>query len=108
MIALFGIHVSNLPLADLKGHIELDLSQAEKMTGLFTENSVVLVEGEVSRDEQKFHVKALAYPPSQPRSKALALHPQLNLAARSVPVRTAWRSIDDTNQFWQRALLTRG
>ena len=71
-VALFGNHVTNRR-SDLKSHIELDLSQAEKMIGLFTENSVVLVEGEVSRDEQKFHVKALAYPPSQPRPKALAL-----------------------------------
>ncbi len=78
------------------------------MTGLFTENSVVLVEGEVSRDEQKFHVKALAYPPSQPRSKALALHPQLNCAARSVPVRSRDCLVLWTYLIWQRARLTRG
>lgn len=78
------------------------------MTGLFTENSVVLVEGEVSRDEQKFHVKALAYPPSQPRSKALALHPQLNLAARSVPVSQVNVTRDRDLPNLARAPPTRG
>jgi len=54
-------------LEDLNGSIKLDLSQAQITAGLFTENCIVLAEGEVL--DQIFAVHMMGFPPPETRQQ---------------------------------------
>ncbi|XP_065176376.1 DNA polymerase epsilon subunit 2-like [Sycon ciliatum] len=51
-------------LEDSTGSVEMDISQAEFHSGLFTENCFVLAEGVY--EDRLFHVTALGFPPPEP------------------------------------------
>lgn len=52
---------------DLTGTVRVDLTACERSVGLFTENCVVIAEGEV-RPDGVFEVIALTFPPSESRA----------------------------------------
>jgi DNA polymerase epsilon subunit 2 len=49
----------------LTGHVALDLSNATATPGIFTENAMVVVEGEVVNG--LFRVVTIGFPPPEPR-----------------------------------------
>jgi DNA polymerase epsilon subunit 2 len=56
------------PVCSHTGQIPLDLSQADLTTGIFTENCIVVIEGEVN--EGAFRVDTMGFPPPETRSAA--------------------------------------
>lgn len=52
-------------LEDLTSQVPIDLSQAQIEVGIFTENSIVVAEGEMV--DGIFRVHILAFPPSETR-----------------------------------------
>lgn len=54
-------------LEDATDAVELDLTRAQTTSGFFTENTVVVAEGEMDAS-RKFHVRALGFPPTEPRA----------------------------------------
>jgi DNA polymerase epsilon subunit 2 len=56
-------------LEDADGMVGLDMEDAIPGEGIFTEGSMVLVEGEYT-DEERIRVFALGHPPSEPRESA--------------------------------------
>ena len=58
-------------LEDLTGSIRVDVSKAATSSGLFTENSVVVAEGEV-REDGVFEARALGHPPAESREDTRA------------------------------------
>lgn len=65
-----GRHV----LEDITASVPLDLSACQTTAGFFTENCIVIAEGELAHDGV-LHVRALGFPPTEPR-EALALSGQ--------------------------------
>lgn len=57
-------------LEDLDDKVELDLSEANPESGLFTEGSLVLVSGDYTFDST-FKVNELGHPPSEKRSVSM-------------------------------------
>ena len=53
-------------LEDLTGQIQVDVSHAATSSGLYTENCIVVAEGEVRKDGV-FEVRALGFPPAESR-----------------------------------------
>jgi DNA polymerase epsilon subunit 2 len=53
-------------LEDLTGQIQVDVSHAATSSGLYTENCIVVAEGEVRKDGV-FEVRALGFPPAETR-----------------------------------------
>ena len=53
-------------LEDLTGQIQVDVSHAATSSGLFTENCIVVAEGEVRKDGV-FEARALGFPPAESR-----------------------------------------
>lgn len=73
-------------LEDLDDKVELDLSEATPQSGLFTEGSFVLVDGDYMADS-RFKVNEMGYPPSEPRKDAMKIfghHDFLGLGALSI------------------------
>ncbi|XP_010535714.1 PREDICTED: DNA polymerase epsilon subunit B [Tarenaya hassleriana] len=60
-------------LEDLSACVEIDLSKAKITTGFFTENSIVLAEGELQVNGI-FQVITCGFPPLEEREKTLKLH----------------------------------
>ena len=58
-------------LEDLTGQIQVDVSHAATSSGLFTENCIVVAEGEVRKDGV-FEARALGFPPAESREDSLA------------------------------------
>lgn len=58
-------------IEDLSARLPLDLSAAETSDGLFTENSIVVAEGELTPGGT-FRAVALGLPPAEPREDSLA------------------------------------
>lgn len=56
-------------LEDLNGSVPLDLSRAITQPGMFTENCIVLAEGEMI--DGQFWVKMMGFPPPQQRQEAI-------------------------------------
>lgn len=56
-------------LEDLTGQIAIDVSHAATSSGLFTENCIVVAEGEVRKDGV-FEAKALGFPPAESREES--------------------------------------
>lgn len=75
---LTEIEEGKVHLEDLDGAVEVDITDGalNADTGFFTYNCFVLAEGEMS--EGVFRVSVLAFPPYEPRSKALDVHPNLD------------------------------
>ena len=59
-------------LEDLTGTIQIDLSNAATSSGLFTENCIVVAEGEVRVADGVFEARALGFPPRSRAESALA------------------------------------
>ena len=57
-------------LEDLTGLIQIDLSNAATSAGLFTENCVVVAEGEVRASDGVFEARALGFPPAESREES--------------------------------------
>ncbi|KAI7982546.1 DNA polymerase epsilon subunit B [Camellia lanceoleosa] len=64
-------------LEDLTGAVEINLSNAKITTGFFSENTVVLAEGEMLLDGI-FQVKTCGFPPLEDRDKSIAVFPGLD------------------------------
>ncbi|BGP57875.1 hypothetical protein JCM8202_001771 [Rhodotorula sphaerocarpa] len=60
-------------LEDLDDKVKLDLSEATPESGLFTEGSFVLVDGDYGYDSV-FKVAEIGHPPSERRDEALKIH----------------------------------
>lgn len=60
-------------LEDADGTVGLDLHDAIPGEGIFTEGSLILVEGEYTVEE-RIHVFALGHPPSETRAQARSMH----------------------------------
>lgn len=56
-------------MEDLSARVPVDLSEAEKTHGLFTENSVVVAEGMLQSDGV-FKVAAFGLPPAETRAES--------------------------------------
>ena len=56
-------------LEDMNAHVPLDLSGAVTTPGMFTENCIVLTEGEMV--DGQFRVKIMGFPPPQQRTESL-------------------------------------
>mmetsp|Transcript_5497 Transcript_5497/g.20762 ORF Transcript_5497/g.20762 Transcript_5497/m.20762 type:complete len:632 (-) Transcript_5497:1071-2966(-) len=56
-------------LEDLTGQIQIDVSHAATSSGLFTENCIVVAEGEVRKDGV-FEARALGFPPGEAREES--------------------------------------
>ncbi|PWZ02294.1 DNA polymerase epsilon, subunit B [Testicularia cyperi] len=74
---LFGILSTSsdgrYELEDLDGVVGLDLQDAIPGEGIFTEGSLILVEGEYT-DEERIRVFAIGHPPSENRAAARQIH----------------------------------
>ena len=57
-------------LEDLTGTIQIDLSNAATSSGLFTENCIVVAEGEVRVADGVFEARALGFPPAESREES--------------------------------------
>lgn len=64
-------------LEDLTASVEVDLSKAKITTGLFTENTIVVAEGEMQSDGI-FQVITCGFPPLEDRDKSLKSHAGLD------------------------------
>ncbi|GAA6030941.1 hypothetical protein JCM8097_008948 [Rhodosporidiobolus ruineniae] len=60
-------------LEDLDDKVKLDLSEATPESGLFTEGSFVLVDGDYTH-ESVFRVSEIGHPPSERRDEAMKIH----------------------------------
>ncbi|GAA6062035.1 hypothetical protein JCM10212_005468 [Sporobolomyces blumeae] len=60
-------------LEDLDDKVKLDLSEATPESGLFTEGSFVLVDGDYTHDSI-FKVQEMGHPPSERRDEAMKIH----------------------------------
>ena len=54
-------------LEDLSGQIQVDVSNAATSSGLYTENCIVVAEGEVRKADGVLEVRALGFPPAESR-----------------------------------------
>jgi DNA polymerase epsilon subunit 2 len=54
-------------LEDLTGQIQVDVSNAATSSGLYTENCIVVAEGEVRKADGVLEVRALGFPPAESR-----------------------------------------
>ena len=54
-------------LEDLTGQIQVDVSHAATSSGLYTENCIVVAEGEVRKSDGVLEVRALGFPPAESR-----------------------------------------
>eukprot|EP00038_Savillea_parva_P009957 m.186937 g.186937 ORF g.186937 m.186937 type:complete len:565 (-) comp16932_c0_seq1:184-1878(-) len=63
-------------LEDLDGKVRLSLADASPAYGLYTENSIVIVEG--TYEDEVFHARTIAQPPSEPRSASVKSMGALN------------------------------
>ncbi|XP_010418726.1 PREDICTED: DNA polymerase epsilon subunit B-like [Camelina sativa] len=59
-------------LEDLSASVEIDLSKAKITTGFFTENTIILAQGEMHNGI--FQVIACGFPPLEDRDKTLRIH----------------------------------
>ena len=59
-------------LEDLNTSVRIDLSQAQTTEGIFTENCIVMVEGEL-RDDDIFHISMMGFPPTETRAETVAV-----------------------------------
>ena len=57
-------------LEDLTGVVQIDLTNAATSAGLFTENCVVVAEGEVRLSDGVFEARALGFPPAESREES--------------------------------------
>lgn len=64
-------------LEDLTAAVEVNLSSAKITTGFFSENTIILAEGEMLLDGV-FEVKTCGFPPLEDREKSLAAFPGLD------------------------------
>ncbi|SNX84492.1 related to DNA polymerase epsilon subunit B [Melanopsichium pennsylvanicum] len=72
-------------LEDADGTVGLDLQHAIPGEGIFTEGSLILVEGEYTVDE-RIRVFAIGHPPSETRAQARSIHAHTDfLGAPQVP-----------------------
>lgn len=56
-------------LEDLTGQIQVDVTNAATSSGLYTENCIVVAEGEVRKRDGVFEVRALGFPPAESREE---------------------------------------
>ena len=74
-------------LEDLTGTVQIDLTNAATSSGLFTENCIVVAEGETRASDGVFAARALGFPPAESRedSAAAAAHRDFFGAGRLTP-----------------------
>ena len=74
-------------LEDLTGTIQIDLTNAATSSGLFTENCIVVAEGETRVSDGVFAARALGFPPAESRedSAVAAAHRDFFGAGRLTP-----------------------
>ncbi|XP_070570240.1 DNA polymerase epsilon subunit 2-like [Ptychodera flava] len=87
-------------LEDPTGAVELNLSQANFHTGLFTENCFVLAEGWY--DDQVFHVNAFGFPPPEPADTTRAYFGNMNFfggeSATSLKASIQLKTVEENNE----------
>lgn len=87
-------------LEDTTGAVQLDLSQANFHTGLFTENCFVLAEG--SYEDEVFHVNAFGFPPPENSKTTRAFVGNLNFfggpTSTSVKTSAKLRQLEQENE----------
>ncbi|GMH43898.1 hypothetical protein BSKO_11832 [Bryopsis sp. KO-2023] len=74
---LFQRQERTVALEDTSGCVDLDLTATQSTEGLFTESSVVLVEGEM-RIDGVFDAKAMGFPPLEPKEDVLKVMKGVN------------------------------
>ena len=70
-------------LEDMSGRVELDITEAESNIGLFTENCIIIVEGEMNGDV--FKALGLAMPPAEDREKTCKRFPTIAVPTNRKP-----------------------
>lgn len=89
-----------LCLEDGDGRVVLDMDEAEPGEGLFTENCLVLIEGEYTMEES-IKVLAMGHPPSERRAAARAIYGHvdfLGVGATSLKDEATLARISQTHQ----------